>query len=255
MPFATSEDCEIYYETQGSGNQVIVFVSGYMGIADIWAPLAAHLCTQHHCITFDNRGYGRSSKPPSSSDYSVEKFASDIVSILNSLRIHHPVLLVTHSFGSLIASEFFLQHLHRVKGIVYTGTVIDGMFDDPEAAVHALTQNGHLPSAAVQFYTDLGLSRDIALEAAKWSCAARENFARCMVNFSLGGRWSEIVVPTLVVQGEEDSVTSPEVAQKLNASLPQSRLKLLEGVKHFSPTEAPERLGCLIEEFVDSLSN
>lgn len=253
MPFATSDDCEIYYETQGSAKQVFVFVPGYMGIADIWAPLVVPLSTQYHCITYDNRGYGRSSKPTSPTDFSLTKVASDITSLLNSLRIHDPVLLVTHSFGSLIASEFFHQHPDRVKGIVYTGAVIAGMFDDPEATVHALTYNGHLPSAAAQFYINLGLSRDIALEAAKWSCAARMSFARSMVNASLGGRWSDIVVPTLVVQGEEDNITPSEVAQKLHALLPQSRLELLKGVKHFPSTESPERLGRLIEEFGDSL--
>ncbi|KAH9870994.1 hypothetical protein J1614_006568 [Plenodomus biglobosus] len=253
MPFATSEDCEIYYETKGSGNQVILFVSGYMGIADIWAQLTDQLSTQYHCITFDNRGYGRSSKPASASDYTVPKTASDIESVLNSLHIFSPVVIVTHSFGSLIASEFVLQHPDRVKGIIYTGAVIDGVFNDPVTAVSALTHNGHLPSAVVQFYTSLGLTHDIALEAAKWSSTARKNFVTCMVSFSMGGRWSDILVPTLVVQGENDVASSQDVTRQLADALPRSRLELLEGVNHFPSTEAPERLGRLIREFVESL--
>ena len=36
MPFVvTDDDCEIYYEAHGNG-PTVVFISGFMGITDIW---------------------------------------------------------------------------------------------------------------------------------------------------------------------------------------------------------------------------
>jgi pimeloyl-ACP methyl ester carboxylesterase len=257
MPFVSSGDDEIYYQIWGQGNTVIVFVSGYMGIADMWVPLAARLSDQYCCIAYDNRGFGRSSKSGKLSDYGAETNAQDIKSLLIALRIDQPVILVTHSFGCFIASSFYLQHPHRVAGIVYTGATIDGLGNgDSEAVIRAFTQDSHIPSKAVQFYTNFGLSKDIACEAAKWSPEARKNSARQMVNFKMGDRWSEVIVPTMVIQGENDIGTPPETsARPLAAALPTSRIHILEGVNHFPPTEAPEVLAKLIDGFVASFSS
>ena len=67
MPWTMTEDArEIYYEDHGVG-PVVVFVPGFMGIADIWNSVIALLNDDFRCITYDIRGYGRSEKPEAAS--------------------------------------------------------------------------------------------------------------------------------------------------------------------------------------------
>lgn len=256
MAFISSNGYEIYVETNGAEDKpVVMFVSGYMGIADIWRPLAARLGSQYYCIAHDNRGYGRSSKPDDASDYSIEKNAQDIAAILKALHIQKPLLLVTHSFGSHIASSFFLQEPELVSGIVYTGSAfVESPGVDPDTFFRTVAENGIIPSKVVEFYTNFGLSKDIAMEAAKWSPQAREKFARHAVYFTMGKKWREISVPTMVVHGNRDVVCSVDgFAARFVAALPNSKLEVLEGVNHFPPTEAPEEVAKLVREFGKSI--
>lgn len=257
MSFITSDGYELYVETNDAKDKpVIMFVSGYMGIADIWRQLSATLGNQYYCIAHDNRGYGRSSKPDDPSEYSIEKNAQDISSIMNALHIYKPMLLVTHSFGSHIASSFFLQAPECVAGIVYTGSsFVENPGVDPDTFFRTVSDNCHVPSKVVEFYTKLGLREDIAMEAAKWSPQAREKFARHGVYFKMGKKWQDITVPTMVVHGNRDVVCSVDgYAARFAAALPNSRLEVLEGVNHFPPTEAPKEVAKLIKKFVSSIA-
>ncbi|CAK7033826.1 MAG: AB hydrolase superfamily protein YdjP [Desulfovibrio sp.] len=83
MAWATANDgCKIYYEKEGSG-AALVFISGYMGIANIWEKQVSGLKEDCCCITHDNRGYGRSGKPESLDAYSIKQHAQDANALLN----------------------------------------------------------------------------------------------------------------------------------------------------------------------------
>lgn len=255
MPFISAfGESQIYYEIYGNGNPVVVFVSGFMGIADIWRPLATKPSTKYFCIAHDNRGFGCSSKPKDRIAYSVENHAHDITLLLNVLDVDQPVILVTHSMGGNIASAFALASPERVAGIVYTGTYYDGkQMREKGVTYKALTENGHNPTDIIKFYTNFGLTEDIALEAAKWSPCAREHNAWSLVDFEMGDRYAEITIPTMIVQGNKDVVNPPDFVRQMAEELPNCRLEFLDGVNHFPPTEAPEKLDGLICEFVGAL--
>jgi pimeloyl-ACP methyl ester carboxylesterase len=252
----TDDDCEIYYETNGEeGKPVVLFVSGYMGIADIWRPVMQKLGSEYFCIAYDIRGYGRSSKPEIFEEYSMDRVAQDMATILEALQITKPVLLVTHSFGNYIAASFYLKKPELVAGMIYTGSAFDELpAIDPDEFLRTAAENGDVPSKAVEWYTRLGLNRAVALEAAKWSPQALKKFARQGVYFKLGAKWRDINIPTLVVHGDRDVVCSVDgFARPLAESLPKSGLKVLKGVNHFPPTEAPEEVANLIASFAKSL--
>merc|ERR1712232_606765 len=118
----------------------------------------AKLGRDYFCIAYDNRGYGRSSKPVDFEEYSIERNAEDLGSILKAFKVEKPILLVTHSFGTYIASTFYLHNPKLVAGIVYTGSAFDenpGI--DPDAFLRTAAENGEVPSKVVEWYTNLGL--------------------------------------------------------------------------------------------------
>ena len=257
MPFApTADNQEIYYEIQGQPGPgpTLVFVSGYMGITNIWHPLISSLLSRHQCIAYDRRGYGRSSKPESPDSYTIPGHASDLHAVLQAAHITHPVVLITHSMGGNIASAYYLTHQDTVVGIIYTGTYYDGKTVDGRFLTYdAITDGVESPSRSVEFYFAMGLRKDIALEAAKWVPHGWRNNARSLLQFDMQGNYARIAVPTLVVQGELDLLPLEQCVMPMVRELPSCRLEILAGVHHFPATEALERVERLVDGFVKSL--
>src|SRR5258708_5935348 len=71
-----STPIEIYYEDHGSGSPVVL-IHGWPLNGDAWEKQTAALLTAgHRVITYDRRGFGRSSKP--AIGYNYDTFAADL---------------------------------------------------------------------------------------------------------------------------------------------------------------------------------
>ena len=92
-----STPIEIYYEDHGSGPPVVL-IHGWPLNGDAWEKqTSALLAAGHRVITYDRRGFGRSSKP--GIGYNYDTFASDLDILLNTLNLTD-VSLVGHSMGT-----------------------------------------------------------------------------------------------------------------------------------------------------------
>lgn len=92
-----SQPVEIYYEDHGSGSPVVL-IHGWPLNGDAWEKqTAALLAAGHRVITYDRRGFGRSSKP--AVGYNYDTFAADLDALLRTLNLTG-VSLVGHSMGT-----------------------------------------------------------------------------------------------------------------------------------------------------------
>ncbi|QHK20430.1 alpha/beta fold hydrolase [Pseudarthrobacter psychrotolerans] len=86
-----STDTELYYEDHGSG-QPVVLIHGYPLDGSSWEKqTTALLEAGYRVITYDRRGFGKSTKTTSGYDY--DTFAADLNTLLNRLEIHNAVLV------------------------------------------------------------------------------------------------------------------------------------------------------------------
>src|SRR5271166_2796529 len=92
-----STPIDLYYEDYGSGPPVVL-IHGWPLNGDAWEKqTAALLAPGHRVITYDRRGFGRSSKP--AAGYNYDTFAADLDVLLNTLDLND-VSLVGHSMGT-----------------------------------------------------------------------------------------------------------------------------------------------------------
>ena len=90
-------DIEIYYEDHGAG-QPVVLIHGYPLSGRAWDKQVPVLLEKHcRVITYDRRGFGKSSQPTAGYDY--DTFANDLNTLLEDLDLHN-VILVGHSMGT-----------------------------------------------------------------------------------------------------------------------------------------------------------
>src|SRR6187549_3507301 len=88
---------ELYYEDHGSGSPVVLIHGWPLSGASWEKQTAALLDAGHRVITYDRRGFGRSSKPAVGYDY--DTFAADLDGLLNTLDLRG-VALVGFSMGT-----------------------------------------------------------------------------------------------------------------------------------------------------------
>lgn len=68
---------------------------------------------------------------------------------------------------------------------------------------------------------------------------------------ALAPRLKDIVAPTAVVWGAHDPFLPTALARKLHEAIPGSTLDVIADVRHFTPEEAPETVGAVIERWLE----
>ena len=116
-----STPIELYYEDHGSGSPVVLIHGWPLSGASWEKQTAALLDAGHRVITYDRRGFGRSSKPGVGYDY--DTFAADLDKLLKKLDLKK-VALVGFSMGSGEVTRYIGKYgTKRVRKAVLIGTL------------------------------------------------------------------------------------------------------------------------------------
>lgn len=248
-----STDIELYYEDHGSG-QPVVLIHGYPLDGSSWEKqTAALLDAGYRVITYDRRGFGKSSKPTEGYDY--DTFAADLNTLLNTLDLNN-VVLVGFSMGTgevgrylgtygsaRVARAAFLGSLEPF--LLKTDDNPDGVpqyvFDGLKEAVTA-DRYAFFTEFFKNFYnsdTFLGTPR-LSQEAvnASWNLAAG---AGAHASVAAQPTWltdfrqdiPKIDVPALILHGTADNILPIDSTGRLFAkALPSAECVEIEGAPH-----------------------
>jgi pimeloyl-ACP methyl ester carboxylesterase len=116
-----STPINLYYEDHGSGSPVVLIHGWPLSGASWEKQTAALLAAGHRVITYDRRGFGRSSKPAVGYDY--DTFAADLNKLLTKLNLTK-VALVGFSMGSGEVTRYLGKYgSKRVRKAVLIGTL------------------------------------------------------------------------------------------------------------------------------------
>jgi peroxiredoxin len=248
-----STDIEVYYEDHGTG-QPVVLIHGYPLDGASWEKqTAALLAAGFRVITYDRRGFGKSSKPAEGFDY--DTFAADLDALLTTLDLNE-VVLAGFSMGtgevaryistygsSRVAKAVFLGSLEPF--VLKTGDNPDGVPQDVfDGLTEAVTADPYafLREFFKNFYntdTFLGTPR-LSQEAvdASWNVAAAAG-ATALV--AAQPTWltdfradiPKIDVPVLIVHGTADRILPIDVTgRRFTKALPDAEYLEIDGAPH-----------------------
>src|SRR3954464_12284860 len=136
---------ELYYEDHGSG-PAVVLLHGWPLDSRSWEPqVHALLAAGHRVITYDRRGFGRSSRP--TEGYDFDTLAADLDKLLSALDVHDATL-VGFSLGTGELARYIGVHgTARLKACVFSESLAPSFVksaDNPagvdRAAVEAVQQ-------------------------------------------------------------------------------------------------------------------
>lgn len=135
----------LYYEMRGKGPSV-VFISGAPGDAEDFACVASLLADDFAVLTYDRRGYSRSSAVAESDTTSVDQQADDAAALLDVLGLA-PAFVWGTSAGAIIALDLLLRHPSRTRAaMLYEPPLMAGVADPerPMAVIRKAFAQGRL---------------------------------------------------------------------------------------------------------------
>jgi pimeloyl-ACP methyl ester carboxylesterase len=205
-------------------------------------------------IVPDLRGFGRSPLPPGD-EPSVEALADDVVAMLDELALDR-VVLGGCSMGGYVAMAVLRKAAERVERLVLVDTRPDADDFDRRAARLATAARAEqegigwlpdtlLPGLLASGTPDrraelVGTVRAMIIaqpaEGVAWALRAmaqRPDSADVLRDFDR---------PALVVVGERDALSPPEVSRQLAGLLPDAELVEIPGAGHLTPMEAPDEV-------------
>ncbi len=125
MPTVQVNDIDLYYETFGSGQPLVMIIGLGLSLRDWGKQLPASLAKHYRVILFDNRGVGLSSS--GSRPLTTEQMAEDTVGLLDALKIPRAHLFGV-SLGGMIAQRFACLHSERLDKLVLGCSMAGGDF-------------------------------------------------------------------------------------------------------------------------------
>ena len=114
MPEAHVNGCNLYYEVDGSGPDV-VFIHGEDHGIEQFRDQIPHFSNNYRCLTYYRRGHGKSESAPYG--YSLWNQTLDLAELLDSLGITSTAI-VGVGMGNAVAVSYTLHKPNRVRGLV-----------------------------------------------------------------------------------------------------------------------------------------
>lgn len=252
----TSAGVDIVYESHGAGPPM-VFVAGLGDDRTSWAAQVAAFARDHRVVAFDNRGVGQSATPPG--PYSIEQMADDAHDVARKLGLG-PVTAVGSSMGGAICQQWALRHPDDIAQLVITNSwaerdVFTTALFDHWMAMAERGQAQHIVESLLLFcfcpdyltrkpetvktFLETPAPRLDGFLAAAAACRGHQTLDRA----------HEIRHPALVIAGEFDILTRPELSKRLAQRMKQARYASLP-TGHMVFWEMPDEFNKLVREFV-----
>ncbi len=259
------DKAKIYYEkSEADKNKWLVFLHGFGGDLGAWEKEIEYFTNLgYSTLALDLRGHGLSSKSDDIDFYKLENFAKDLKLIIDAEKIKRPVIL-GHCFGGMVTSYFQAKFPKISKALILIDTSFKPPFISPFGVQEVFLKHIFDLLATISPNTgsyshadfnqfigtaDIDLAR-IFSDISHTSLKSYLLLCEQLSGFDLRKLFSKINVPTLIIQGSEDSIYPMEIAKYLHSRIKKSELDIIEGANHILVLNNPSELEQSIQSFL-----
>jgi 3-oxoadipate enol-lactonase len=237
----------------GYGGTGIVFLHGVGSDKSVWAPQLAHFGKSRSAIALDYPGYGESD--PAAEGTSRDDYAAAMFAGMDSLGIGKAHICGL-SLGGVVAIAMYAMAPERCRSLTLADTF--AIHPQGETIFERSVAGSADLRAMAEARVDVLLAqpadpghRDEVIETmARIDPAAYRIGAEAVWLADQRDRARKIRVPTLVLVGEEDRVTPPELSRELADLIPSARLETIPGAGHISNLERAATFNRHVEDFL-----
>jgi pimeloyl-ACP methyl ester carboxylesterase len=258
-----------------------IFAHGFCLDRTIWHHQMQEFDASRKYIYYDARDHGLSRGGKARPDSKAT--AADLRAVIDKSGLRHAVL-VGHSFGGISVLEFCREHEEemgdRVAGIVLVNTtytdalktlfaagvlvpierrlrrLIERLLDDPRSSRALRLRGDDLSWALVKLF---GFGPGASNNQVEYTQRLLTSFPspplvgmlQAFREFDMEDALESISVPTLILAGGDDRITTVRASRRMAEEIPQSQLHIFEETGHMSMMERYSEFNVLVGEFLD----
>ena len=259
----TTDNLNIYFEVQGNeqARETIVLLNGLSQSTVSWILTTPHFKNDFKIVLIDFIFQGQSDKMGESRNFDTH--ARDVISVLDFLKLDK-VIIAGLSYGSLVAQNFSVNYPNRVSKLILMSTfalktpyyeaIELSWWRALEFGGYGLMLDIMLPNVLSEGYFKnplfpIDLMKQTRQEANEDKQALFKLMQATKERPDYRPELKKITTPTIVIQGEKDTLFPVHMAQEVADSIPNSKLVVIPFVGHTLNLEAIPQMVKAIKEF------
>lgn len=219
--------------------RTLVFVHGFGGRATQWQYQIHQFSTANRVVAMDLRGHGHSDKPRAG--YGMAQMQSDLQGLLDALGICDPVVLLGHSFGGAIVTEFAAAHPERVSHLVLIASAGEYRLN-PLIRLALRLPVSYLQAIAPFTHRWLGAPPHVL----------KALYANSLSTWNGWNLFRGLRTPTLVIRGHSDVVFEKPLFEEVARAIPAAEEVDVGASGHMVMLERREAVNRAITRFLET---
>ncbi len=262
-----------YWEYNTDKPAVLIMVHGFRGTHHGLLKIAEAL-PEYHLIIPDLPGFGASDALPT--EHSIERYVAWLTQFMHTLGFSQ-AYIVGHSFGSIVTSHFAAAQPKMVKKLILINPIGAPALEGDQrfltqVAILYFWLGRKLPDRAARAWISLKPATKImsvTMRKTKDKAVRKyideqhyryfSTFAnptqlaeafRASVSHDVSQVAEQLHIPTLLIAGEKDTITSLAKQHELHQRIDGAELVVIKGVGHLTHYETPDQVAAAIQRFI-----
>jgi len=268
--YVVRDDVRLHHLDWGNqGKHTVVLVHGSRLHAHVWNDFVRRYKEEFHIVAVDQRGHGDSGWCPRQS-YDLEDLYRDLAAVIEDRGLER-FTLIGHSLGGRVSMLYAHRHPQKLERLVLVDITAGRPNVSPDADLSRITETppprdfDSVEEASV--YLQKLLSRgpkDLVEESVRHGMRRLESgrytwkYDPMLLSRTRGAApivdlWSavrEIATPTLLQYGSLSKVVTPELAERMAATMPRCTLERIDDAGHALFTDQPDAFAASVARFM-----
>lgn len=238
------------YERTGNKSKTILLIHGWADSKETFDQLTPKLIGSYDVISLDLPGFGGSETPKN--PWTLDDFAKFVSSFIKKLNLKVDCI-IGHSNGGAIAIHGLsddILHADKLVLIASAGVRNPGsirnktlkLASKPAKLAVSLAPKKTQEKIKKKLYKSIGSDYMISENM-------KETFKN-IVSADVLDDASKVILPTILIYGDNDESTPVSLGRKLDAAINDSEFHIIDGTGHFVHQERPDKVASIIEEFM-----
>jgi pimeloyl-ACP methyl ester carboxylesterase len=248
MSLVVKEENGFKFVDEGKG-QTLLLLHGLFGALSNWEGVVARFSKQFRVVIPMLPIYDMPVREAGLDG--LRKFLEDFVAFKNL----NDMIIMGNSLGGHVALMYTVENKDKVTRLILTGS--SGLFEDSMGGSYPKRGNYDYVKerVAYTFYNPAVATKELVDEVFETTrsipkCMRIVAIAKSAQRNNLATEIKDIMVPTLLVWGLNDTITPPVVAHEFNRLIPNSKLRFIDECCHAPMMEHPEKFNEIVEEFI-----
>jgi 3-oxoadipate enol-lactonase len=242
-------------------NKPIIFIHGFPFDHNMWHNQINSLSSSYFCISYDIRGLGDTAA--GDGQFTMEMLADDVRTVVERMNLKKPVL-ASLSMGGYISLRAVEKYENLFNALILCDT--KSAADNNDAKLKRAAGIEKINKEGVKSFVEEFIPNCFAEESVKKLGDTYEEILKRSSGFpaagvkgcllAMAGRTdtsdflSKIKIPVLLLCGEKDKLTPPQVMKEMAEAIKGSEFHIIPRAGHITPLENPDEVNRRIKEFL-----